>query len=345
MQMYSMGSTFTNENTLEGVLISSSFQTSPKLNLSDFDWYYDLSYGNCYTFNSGSRPIENYKIGGSEYGLKLEIYLGNPNDSIDRNNEIIDSIGMNVFVHNQTDRPPSSKVIEVSSGVKTNIAINRVFDIKLEQPYSNCTSDLNTLNAFDSDLYRATFKAYQTYTQKKCLDLCLQNVSISVCGCHNAFYNGLNSEKSCEALNESLCLLNTKQFIFNSSDCFSDCPFECEKITYLLSTSHSYYPSPEYTKFLKTHPIIQKAFNSSSFDSNSIDEDLLKKSIASINVFYDDLRYTKISQTSKMNLVDLMSNIGGTLGLYLGMSFLSFVEIFEAIIQAFIILFEKKNKT
>ena len=100
-----------------------------------------------------------------------------------------------------------------------------------------------------------------------------------------------------------------------------DCPLECEKTTYLLSTSHSDYPSPEYTKFLKTHPIIPKAFNISSFDSNSIDEDLLKKSIASINVFYDDLRYTKISQIAKMSFKDLMSNIGGTLGLYLGISF------------------------
>ena len=62
------------------------------------------------------------------------------------------------------------------------------------------------MDAFVSDLYRATFKTYQTYTQKKCFDLCLQKFSISECVCHNDFYNCFNNKKACEALNEFLLI-------------------------------------------------------------------------------------------------------------------------------------------
>lgn len=43
--------------------------------------------------------------------------------------------------------------------------------------------------------------------------------------------------------------------------------------------------------------------------------------------------------------VDLLANIGGIFGFFLGISFLSFVEIIEIIAEGFIFLFKKsKNK-
>ena len=40
-----------------------------------------------------------------------------------------------------------------------------------------------------------------------------------------------------------------------------------------------------------------------------------------------------------MNLIDLISGIGGILGLFLGVSFLSFIEIFELIFELVYLLF------
>ncbi len=50
-----------------------------------------------------------------------------------------------------------------------------------------------------------------------------------------------------------------------------------------------------------------------------------------IQAYYRTLVYTKISQDPSMLLLDLISFIGGLTGLFLGASFLSFVEIFEMI--------------
>ncbi len=50
-----------------------------------------------------------------------------------------------------------------------------------------------------------------------------------------------------------------------------------------------------------------------------------------IQAYYRTLVYTQISQIPAMVLLDLISFIGGLTGLFLGASFLSFVEIFEMI--------------
>ena len=50
-----------------------------------------------------------------------------------------------------------------------------------------------------------------------------------------------------------------------------------------------------------------------------------------INVFYDELKLTTVSQKAKISFESLISDIGGTLGVFLGASFLSFMEIFEVI--------------
>ena len=46
-----------------------------------------------------------------------------------------------------------------------------------------------------------------------------------------------------------------------------------------------------------------------------------------------------------MEMFDLVSNIGGILGLFIGVSFLSFIEIFELIFEVLFILAERKNQT
>ena len=57
---------------------------------------------------------------------------------------------------------------------------------------------------------------------------------------------------------------------------------------------------------------------------------VLHNKILELNVYYDDLSYTLIEEDKKMDLIDVMANVGGTLGLFLGVSFLSFfVEFFS----------------
>ena len=57
-------------------------------------------------------------------------------------------------------------------------------------------------------------------------------------------------------------------------------------------------------------------------------------------VYYEELKYTYISQKPKIEFVGLISNIGGSLGLFVGISFVSFLELFELFSESLFIYFE-----
>ena len=157
-----------------------------------------------------------------------------------------------------------------------------------------------------------------------------------------ASWNRLNSTIKC--LNESqqnCAKLAWKIFISNdyvSKTCIQYCPLECNSISYKLTNSFSSFPSKSFADSLMTNPIITSKFSNGTLNYESI-----KQSVLSLNIYYDRLAFTQISKETKFEIVDLISAIGGLLGLFLGMSFLSFVEIIEIILEAFVILFERQK--
>lgn len=74
-------------------------------------------------------------------------------------------------------------------------------------------------------------------------------------------------------------------------------------------------------------------------DSGVIDQ----KSILAVNVFYTSPSYMKITEKPSILVYDLMPNIGGTMGLFLGISALSFVEFLEIGIEL-VAFYIRKNR-
>jgi hypothetical protein len=93
-----------------------------------------------------------------------------------------------------------------------------------------------------------------------------------------------------------------------------DCPLECEFNFYSYTTSFADYPTYQYSKYLMNSTLIQKRLSYRGL----IDYRILRESIAKVVIFYDNLRQTIITENAKTSLSDLISNIGGTLGLFLG---------------------------
>ena len=58
--------------------------------------------------------------------------------------------------------------------------------------------------------------------------------------------------------------------------------------------------------------------------------------------YFRSLQYTLITQQPKMLTFDLISSIGGILGLFIGVSFVSLFEITEILMQITFLLFSKK---
>ena len=71
----------------------------------------------------------------------------------------------------------------------------------------------------------------------------------------------------------------------------------------------------------------------------------MKDDLVFISIYYVKKSYELIKQIPKMQPFDLVSSVGGTLSLFIGISFLTLVEIIEILFEISIIFINKmKNK-
>jgi len=163
------------------------------------------------------------------------------------------------------------------------VVISKAVTKLAEQPYSDCSytgkEDIPYKNYSDYiDQYK--FK----YSYAACRNMCV-NEKLSV---------------ACPIFSEN-CYMNF--FKDKVDDCLSGCPQECtvEKYDYKLGFLN--FPNTGY-------------FNQFNFSWYNMSKDFesLKQSILKLTVRFDKMGYTAIEQEKAMEIVDLISSIGGTLG-------------------------------
>ena len=121
--------------------------------------------------------------------------------------------------------------------------------------------------------------------------------------------------------------------------CTQYCPLECDSMIFQMTQSSASYPSIQHaSKALMNNAIIQ-----SKFPNKNLTYDLIKQSVLRLNVYYSDLSYMEYSQRAKTTLIDLVSNIGGIVGVFIGASFLSILEIAEVLIEVLSIFFTRNK--
>ncbi len=121
--------------------------------------------------------------------------------------------------------------------------------------------------------------------------------------------------------------------------CKNECPLECDSVNYDTSYTSSKFSKKRLLKNIKRN-FFKQYFN--DLAKNLTEEDLDRVTI--ITIYYSDFSYKSIIEIPKMDFIDLIANIGGNLGLFIGVSFLSFAEIIELILEIFIILCRKKKQ-
>jgi hypothetical protein len=104
------------------------------------------------------------------------------------------------------------------------------------------------------------------------------------------------------------------------SECLNECPLECDSIEYDFTLTHSNFPNKN---FYDLFSMLNLDLTYEKFTENSL----------SLNVYYSALSYIKLTETPTTSIIDLFSGIGGLLGLFAGISILSFIEIVELTIE------------
>lgn len=78
------------------------------------------------------------------------------------------------------------------------------------------------------------------------------------------------------------------------------------------------------------------------FFNKNVDSENASKSVSRVYIFYDNLAYSKSIETvTSGSMLDLMANVGGIMGLFLGVSVLSLFETFEVLIEICFIFYNR----
>ncbi len=300
-----------------------------------FEIFSDLTYGLCFKFNSGknltkqSVDLDQSSYSGLNFGFTFEFYIQTNND-YDR---------LKVFIHDQKFQPSTiaNKGHFISPGVFNYFSLDRVKSERLEEPYNDCIKDVYSFKK-NRTLINYLKENSIGYSKDECMSLCFNLMysesltEYETCDCKL----GLSEDfitKCIDKITNSTVLVCTKKFLkkfvrLKPFDlCNNYCPYECDSLEYLIS----HY----------TDPILSKGvINSNSVYSQFNTYENLTRIFYSINVYYNSLKYTLIAQKAKFGVYDLISNMGGTFGLFLGMTLMTFVELIEIAIQAILIIFD-----
>lgn len=299
-----------------------------------FESYDDPMYSLCYRFNSIKNSSPLYTFNGIFYGLQLHLAL--------ELKEGDDYGEMEILIHNSSEPPIDlfSKGYYISSGTYNYFEVERLFDSKLDEPYNDCLKDVND------------FKLNKTYTRKECLQFCIYLLIVekSECNCNSDLnmvlsncihtWNKVFKPNSTEALIKSCSdkYLTNLQNRNIYTECGNYCPLECDSVSYTFSIYTQDLPS--------SGPISNNKQSTNNFGNFKTYDEVNRKYVGLL-VYYKDLQYTHITQQAKTQFIDLISNIGGIFGLFLGISFLSFAELIEVLFYfiCFLFLKFKINKT
>ena len=82
---------------------------------------------------------------------------------------------------------------------------------------------------------------------------------------------------------------------------------------------------------------------SSKYDEDELTIDFIADDIVKLNIYYESLTYTLTEESVSINLVSMFSSIGGFIGMFLGMSIMTLVELLEIIIKYFYSLINPKK--
>ena len=320
-------------------LIGCSFnKKSDSCTSNDFIWKYDDIYGNCFLFNAGLDQNGRFNgkfldsiIPGKTNGLQITMYL----NIIDKLKILSQSYGLYVNVDYKQNND-FSNMVEISAGYETNIAVSREFVQQYPKPYSNCELHDDLSKSFDSKLYKMFPDLGINFRQSVCFDLCHQTILKEQCNCTNDDFYSFYGSQNCYSKADMDCLNIIKdKFIYEdffTKECAPLCPLECNQTIYYLTLSATKLNLNYYQNFLK-----EKNLTALNFEDQ-------KNALIKFNVYFDSFSYKLITETPSINVVELFSNIGGTLGLFLGVSFLTCVELIDFLIQVCFILLPKSRK-
>ena len=185
--------------------------------------------------------------------------------------------------------------------METKVAVTKEQFDQLPYPYSDCGYE--NIESLNYESYRShLIKHNREYSMEDCFTFCYFQSLYEHCP---------NNSISCvEFFVETILnkILGT---------CKLNCPPKCK------TTEFKY----QLTYLSLTNDYLENNFNTSS------NQKYRKENFLTLKIYYKSLIQRKIIKTAKNSISDMIGDIGGILGCFLGASLISMAEIFELILK------------
>ncbi|CAF4701698.1 unnamed protein product [Rotaria sp. Silwood1] len=324
--------------SLSSMLRTCTYNFQP-CSVQDFIPFLSSSYGLCYTFNakltnSYTDSIRYINQGGGDGNLYLGLYV----HSHQYVPYTANSAGIIALVHDNTQLPLIEAAgLELAPGRKHKLGYRKKTAYFLSSPYTSCTSEISPSMKAMLEKYRG---ADYGYSETICYQLCEQKYIYEQCGCVNPnLWNARSIVKpdSEEIIIAPLCNVTNQCYstaankIWTSSSLMNkyclDCLQQCTITSFIVQASSSRAPLEWEMNDIKA--FVENSSVSLPANWSITWREHIYADYLAVNIARETNIVETNSQTATMGLVDVLSNIGGQTGLWIGISFLSIMEIIE----------------
>ncbi|XP_040449373.1 acid-sensing ion channel 3 isoform X1 [Falco naumanni] len=280
--------------------------------------------GKCYTFNSGGpgREVLTTLQGGAGNGLELmlnvqqEEYLPVWGDTDETSYEA----GVKVQIHSQEEPPFIDQLgFGVAPGFQTFVSCQQQRLVYLPPPWGDCKA-----TPIESDFFT-------NYSITACRLDCETRYLAENCNCRMVHMPGNANVCTPEQYKE--CADPALDFLVKKDSEYCACRTPCAMVRYGKELSMVKIPSKASARYLA------KKFNKT--------EQYIADNVLVLDIFFEALNYEMIEQKKAYEVAGLLGDIGGQMGLFIGASLLTILEIFDYLYEVFrykLLSFYKEKK-
>lgn len=269
--------------------------------------------GICYTYNGiqNGKPDKIITTTGLKYGMKMILNIDQEtHPSLDG------IVGAKVIVHERDDiARPNLYGVSVSPGQNADISVLKTIRID-ETSEAKCIEDrhLELLPEFEYSQFACRTNALLEHIAQESTCDCLLRIQPD-----KPSTGPYVNMRNC-TFDDICCLVDQ----FESFDQYSDCPLPCNFQNYHEQVTYSSFPNGVFLNNLAA--------------SMNMSRESIRDNFLSVHVFIEELEVTTSITQYTFGAVSWLADIGGQLGLFLGVSI---ITIFEVIILMSDMIFKK----
>lgn len=318
-------------------------------NASYFKLFVSYSYYNCWSLEVPEELDSHLE------GISLMVHLDNfymeQFDHLHVSHPRGQQLGALLLAHGRGTFPGlMNKAIYLQPGVYTDVRLQIAMRSLKPPPYSDCAH---------GSVIEGTTWAYSTET---CVSACLERLVVDTCNCQDLFmlnvlgeYYSQQNISYCNALSggqqvllkRSRCAEDIRKSQYNP--CLENCPSPCEEIEFPTHISTGLWPpNPHYGVFYRDY-IAGRLYERhyahiadvlANFNGSvGIDVLLARVSVADnflrVDVSLKDVSYIEYKDIASISFATFLSQLGGILNLFAGITIVIVVELLDLLICLF----------